>query len=1252
MSRRRIALLSLLAAAGTLLLAATLGGLALLRSEAVLRWGIDQAAPHLPCQLRVGGVSGPLAGPIRIGHLECGNADFQVMAEGVELVWSPLDLVRRHLRVERLRAASLSISVLKPSERPPALPASLVLPITAEVTRLELDRVRWTTGGRAVELTSVIAALQADGEKHRIALRRLASPWGELTGSAELGTRAPFGLRADARAKSSALPGWPAEAEATVTGRLEDLQVAVSGSVGPVALRAGAALAPFGPTPLRAFRIATARLDLRALSPTLPATAIDLELAGSGLADGALAGTLKARNPDPRPWDKGGLPVEGVDADVRLEPSGALVLDRIRAALGPAGSLEGSARLTAGGIDLDLSTSALDLAGLYSTLHPTRLAGKVEARLGQQRQSFRLALVQKDMSARADGSLAGGLLSLESLTLQARDALFEGAGTLRLDGARDFGLAGRLRGFDPARFGRFPPARLNGEASARGSLSPEWQARLDFRVVGSRLRGQPLDGTGSLAASARRLERVDVSLRLGGNRLHLRGALGLPQDRLSFDLDAPALQRVAANLSGRLRAAGTVGGTLAQPVVEGAAEATNLGIGPLKAGTLSARVALAPGPDPAVALDARAGRVAVAGRHVDAITLTADGTRGRHSLRAAARGPNLDLHLLAEGALDAQAWSWTGTVREFGNRGPHEISLVQPVSVQAGPDRLRLGRAEFAIEGGTLRLEDTQWQDGQWLTRGSFAGLRPGRLLAGQPQLQSTLRFGGRWDLSLGDALEGHAEVARESGDLAILGQDAPLWLGLNTLGARVTARRGQLDGSAVLRARDAQLDARASTALRRTAAGWGLPADAPLAVRADGRVTSIAALVAFFNRAVLADGALDLSVRGEGSIANPRLTGSLRGSALRLEHFESGVLLRDGSLQARFDGPSIVLDALRMAAGPGVLTATGSASRIDGKPVLDLAWEARQLAAVQHPDLRLVVSGQGRIAARDGRAELSGALTCDQGRVELRPASAPGLDSDVVVAGSRRDGPGLASRDIRSRVDFSLDLGPDFQVHGRGLDARLTGRLTLAGAGDASVTARGAIEVARGSFEAYGQRLDIDKGVLHFLGPMDNPGLEIRALRRNLPVQAGVEVSGTARAPRARLVSVPDVPDSEKLSWLVLGQPVPTTGTSEAERVQAAAVALAAGLGTAPFQQQLARAVGLDEVRLGSRAAAGSTDASGVIAAGKRIGNRIYLTYEKSLSTAEDLVRVSYQLTRNWSVRTESSTTDAVDLLYTLSFD
>ena len=104
-------------------------------------------------------------------------------------------------------------------------------------------------------------------------------------------------------------------------------------------------------------------------------------------------------------------------------------------------------------------------------------------------------------------------------------------------------------------------------------------------------------------------------------------------------------------------------------------------------------------------------------------------------------------------------------------------------------------------------------------------------------------------------------------------------------------------------------------------------------------------------------------------------------------------------------------------------------------------------------------------------------------------------------------------------------------------------------------------------------------------------------------------------------------------------------------DQMQTAAVAMAAGLGTSPLQKQLARAVGLYEVRLASGTTS-TGSATGVVAAGKRIGKRIYLTYERSLSTAEELFRVSYQLTRNWSVRTESSVTDAVDLLYSISFD
>ena len=87
----------------------------------------------------------------------------------------------------------------------------------------------------------------------------------------------------------------------------------------------------------------------------------------------------------------------------------------------------------------------------------------------------------------------------------------------------------------------------------------------------------------------------------------------------------------------------------------------------------------------------------------------------------------------------------------------------------------------------------------------------------------------------------------------------------------------------------------------------------------------------------------------------------------------------------------------------------------------------------------------------------------------------------------------------------------------------------------------------------------------MYFTGPLDNPGLEIRAMRLHQQVEAGVEITGTARDPRLRLVSKPEVPDGEKLAWLVLGRNVVATSKSDSEAMQANAMALAAQFGTAP---------------------------------------------------------------------------------------
>jgi len=252
------------------------------------------------------------------------------------------------------------------------------------------------------------------------------------------------------------------------------------------------------------------------------------------------------------------------------------------------------------------------------------------------------------------------------------------------------------------------------------------------------------------------------------------------------------------------------------------------------------------------------------------------------------------------------------------------------------------------------------------------------------------------------------------------------------------------------------------------------------------------------------------------------------------------------------------------------------------------------------------------------------------------------------VVVGEKKS-TGAKARISEASVDLNLDLGSDFLVTGKGLDARVEGKLHVMSPGQKPLAAQGEISIARGTYEAYGRKLEIEKGIFYFTGPLDNPGLNIRAMRKNQQVEAGVEVTGTVRAPVVRLVSNPEVPDTDKLAWLVLGHKADTAGHTDSQALQQSAALLLADVGTSPLQKQIAQRLGLDELSVSS-SETGST--GGVVTLGKRISERIYVIFERGLGAASTAVKVNYQLSRRWSVRTESGRTDAIDIFYSISWD
>jgi translocation and assembly module TamB len=188
------------------------------------------------------------------------------------------------------------------------------------------------------------------------------------------------------------------------------------------------------------------------------------------------------------------------------------------------------------------------------------------------------------------------------------------------------------------------------------------------------------------------------------------------------------------------------------------------------------------------------------------------------------------------------------------------------------------------------------------------------------------------------------------------------------------------------------------------------------------------------------------------------------------------------------------------------------------------------------------------------------------------------------------------------------------------------------------------------GRYKAYGQQLNISTGVLRFNGAYDNPGLEILALRPHLPQPVGVQVSGTALLPRIRLYADPDMPDGDKLAWLVLGRSA-ASGGAESAVLQQAALALLSSNGKT-LGSELAGNLGLDEISLATSGRTGVNATGAVVTLGKRLSQDFYMAYEASLSGALGSFYIFYDISRRLTLRAQAAEQSALDLIFTIRRD
>ncbi|TSA14996.1 MAG: hypothetical protein D4R74_07200, partial [Betaproteobacteria bacterium] len=426
-----------------------------------------------------------------------------------------------------------------------------------------------------------------------------------------------------------------------------------------------------------------------------------------------------------------------------------------------------------------------------------------------------------------------------------------------------------------------------------------------------------------------------------------------------------------------------------------------------------------------------------------------------------------------------------------------------------------------------------------------------------------------------------------------------------------------------------------------------GLPGASALSFDAKLDLPSLAWAAPLISEKMVLDGSVKGQIAGLGTVARPQLSGSIDAVGLRIEYPEQGVYLNNGSLHAILkDDNALLLERISLRGGEGTLEGSGTLAWAPDGARAHLALKADKLELLKRLDRLLVLSGNADITLEKQRVRATGALKADRGEIVLPESDGPTLSADVVVLG--RDGKAeLKDTPLATEIELGLDLGEQFSLKGRGVDARLAGVIKVHAAGGAPARASGSIRVAQGGYSAYGQRLAIERGILNFAGPLDDPGLDIVAMRKQQAVEAGVAIRGTARAPQISLISNPFVPDSEKLSWLILGRGMDGANKTDLGVLQSAAGALLARGESITLQSRIAHAAGLDEFAVSGSGGLEST----VLTLGKRLSSRAYLSFEQGLAAATQLVKINYTLTPRLSIRTQTGSESALDAFYTFSF-
>ncbi len=896
----------------------------------------------------------------------------------------------------------------------------------------------------------------------------------------------------------------------------------------------------------------------------------------------------------------------------------------------------------------------IDIENTWQTIEWPTASGAVAARDGSLRVTGTPAELALELSTLAglqgypeqqvalSGRATGEQLRIDSLRLQSPLGIADVSGDIAWLPDIALAIDYQLSTVDLSRVAPDVSSAL----AAEGAVSVQQQADemvvvLLIDTLNGELNGFDVDGRARVRSNGDMLQLSDTRLHVGANSVELEGTLAETL-AMRAAIDATRLADIVPAASGQVAGEVNLRGTRSAPRLLFDLEGQGLRWQDVASvDSITAEGAVTPDERSEASLSAYG--VSIGDREFDSLQVMADGSREGHRVRSTLEGFGAEAELELEGALVDGRWS--GALNELivDSEATERWATRSAAGLLAGADSFSLERVcLYHPDQASACLSGSMNSDGESDFGVQLENLPLSRVpFPLPPELSVDGRLfasvEGRWD---GQVLNAESRLDVRDGKLNLVYDEEIVDIIVSELVANATVRDNTLESSLRL--------------------GVGKATQASVSLGIDK----------LFNAESSVSGQTDVSVPDVSSIAalipgiaEPvgALSGTLLlGGQLNAPVFAGDLQLRDGRFIVRAAETTVSDVNLRLTQlAPGQLQVNGSARSgegqisVTGKTLVstdagvrsEFSIDGENFALARRADLSVTASPDIDIVFDDQATLISGELNIPSARIRLRdiPASATSASADAVV---HREAAPETTKARRIDIDVGTSLGDDVNFSGFGLTTRFEGDVRIRGGNTQAYTGQGRVSLQGGKYKSYGQELDIEEGELIFSGPLENPRLNVRAVRRVEDIVAGIRLSGTPLQLQSTLYSEPTMTDAETLAYLLTGRPLSGAADGDdGELLNQAAFSLGLS-GAGAVVSRVRSSLGLETLAI-----EGGGDNSRLVA-GKRIGSRLLVEYGYGVVDQLGSLLLRYQLSDRVVLESRTGTVSNLDILYSVKKD